>query len=94
MGKRQELYNHVFNFVDFGIDVQNYLEATNVTQGQLGVWCGVSGSTISNIVTGSRGTSYTMDTYVRICNTCMLEPSDYFTLHGEPYAIIGDTRNE
>lgn len=94
MGRRQELYNHVFNFVDFGIDVGAYLEATNVSQAQLGVWCGVSDGTISAIVTGSKGASYTMTTFLRICNTCMLEPADYFTLHGEPYAVIGDIYND
>ena len=94
MGRKQDLYNHVFNFVDFGIDVQTYLEQTNVSQGQLGLWCGVSSGTISAIVTGSKMASYTMDTLLRVCNVCMLEPGDYFTLHGEPYATIGDVHHE
>lgn len=94
MGKYKELYNHEFNWVDFGIDVKAYLDATNVSQGQLGVWCDLSAGSISAIVNGRREASYTLNSFLRICNICMLEPGDYFTLHGEPYARIGDFRHE
>lgn len=84
MSKIIAIYAYEFDWVSFGCDVKETIEAAGLTQKQVAVWCDCTPSLISSIVTGAKESSYTMDTYVKLCNVLDLHPGDYYSLKSQP----------
>jgi len=74
-------YSHVFDDVQFGIDVRAARVKRGVTQKELAIVLGYSeGSYISIIEVASKRENIRMADFIKLCQIFDLHPFDYFDL--------------